>query len=60
MVDIFALALSHGLLALAAIRLFSRPELDNEGAEAKPRARRVSRRIMKVRPGSAKEAAPDA
>lgn len=31
MVDIFALALSHGLLALVAWRLLMRPELDNEG-----------------------------
>ncbi|WP_395329909.1 hypothetical protein WBP06_16460 [Novosphingobium sp. BL-8H] len=32
MVDIFALALSHGLLALAAWRLLLRPDLDVEGA----------------------------
>lgn len=31
MVDIFALALSHGLLALVAWRLLMRPELDDEG-----------------------------
>lgn len=34
MVDIFALALSHGLLALAAWRLLLRPDLDVEGARA--------------------------
>ncbi len=34
MIDIFALALSHGLLALAAIRLLSRRELDDEGADS--------------------------
>lgn len=33
MVDIFALALSHGLLALAAWRLLLRPDLDVEGAQ---------------------------
>lgn len=55
MVDIFALALSHGLLALAAIRLLGRPELDDErGSGAAPKPRPVSRftagRTMKVRP----------
>ena len=52
MVDIFALALSHGLLALAAIRLLSRPELDDERSEQKPRSRFAARRAMQVRPGS--------
>jgi len=51
MVDIFALALSHGLLALAAIRLLSRPELDEEGG-APRRARFAPRRATKVRPQS--------
>ncbi|GGB89479.1 hypothetical protein GCM10011494_04790 [Novosphingobium endophyticum] len=45
MVDIFALALSHGLLALVAIRLLSRPELDREGAAPK----RSAKRAMRVR-----------
>lgn len=49
MVDIFALALSHGLLALAAIRLLSRPELDEEGRETGARRRFPARRTMKVR-----------
>ena len=31
MVDFFALALSHGLLALAALRLLGRDDLDREG-----------------------------
>ncbi len=31
MVDIFALALSHGLLALAVLRLLLRSDLDEEG-----------------------------
>jgi hypothetical protein len=43
MVDILALAISHGLLALVAIRLLSRPELDREGAEQKRGARRAMR-----------------
>jgi hypothetical protein len=33
MVDYFALALSHGLLALAAWRLMLRPDLDSDPAE---------------------------
>jgi hypothetical protein len=32
MIDNFALALSHGLLILAAWRLLSRPDLDDDGA----------------------------
>ncbi|HVQ08641.1 MAG TPA: hypothetical protein VMS43_09420 [Allosphingosinicella sp.] len=32
MIDNFALALSHGLLALAAWRLLSRPDLDDDEA----------------------------
>ena len=51
MVDIFALALSHGLLALAAIRLVLRPELDDEGADrARPKTRLAARRAMKGLP----------
>ena len=37
MIDNFALALSHGLLLLAAWRLLRRPDLDRGGAEAEPR-----------------------
>jgi hypothetical protein len=33
MVDYFALALSHGLLALAAWRLMLRPDLDSDPVE---------------------------
>lgn len=51
MVDIFALAVSHGLLALAAIRLLSRPDLDREGEAPKRSARFPARRAMKVRSG---------
>ncbi|HYI49254.1 MAG TPA: hypothetical protein VEX35_12405 [Allosphingosinicella sp.] len=32
MIDNFALALSHGLLMLAAWRLLSRPDLEDDGA----------------------------
>ncbi|HKT85700.1 MAG TPA: hypothetical protein VJQ77_06420 [Novosphingobium sp.] len=51
MVDIFALALSHGLLALAAIRLLPRPELDEEVGEPLRRSRFAARRAMKVPSG---------
>jgi hypothetical protein len=34
MIDNFALALSHGLLLLAAWRLLSRPDLDDDKASA--------------------------
>lgn len=37
MVDIFALALSHGLIALAVWRLLQRPDLDREGEPPAPR-----------------------
>jgi hypothetical protein len=47
MVDILALALSHGLLLLAAWRLLWRPELDDEG---EPEVRRRPRPAMRVRP----------
>jgi hypothetical protein len=33
MIDNFALALSHGLLILAAWRLLSRPDLDDDSAQ---------------------------
>jgi hypothetical protein len=59
MVDILALAISHGLLALAAIRLLSRLELDREGAEPKRGASPAGRRIMRV-PGGNEGPARDA
>ncbi len=34
MIDNFALALSHGLILLAAWRLYSRPDLDEDTPEA--------------------------
>ena len=35
MIDTFALALAHGLLALASWRLFKRKDLDQDGGEKK-------------------------
>jgi hypothetical protein len=40
MIDNFALALSHGLLLLAAWRLLSRPDLDDDAAPVPPPADR--------------------
>jgi hypothetical protein len=34
MIDLFALALTHGLMLLAAWRLLSRPDLNQEAAAA--------------------------
>jgi hypothetical protein len=34
MIDLFALAVSHGLMLLAAWRLLSREDLDRDGAPA--------------------------
>ncbi len=36
MIDYFALALIHGLLALAIVRLLGRDDLDNEPAAEDP------------------------
>lgn len=55
MVDILALAVSHGLLALAAWRLLFRSDLDVEtgaekpssGAGASPRASRAARPVKR-------------
>lgn len=44
MIDNFALALSHGLLLLAAWRLLWRPDLDDDGADpAAPAKRRFGK-----------------
>ncbi|GFM30353.1 hypothetical protein [Novosphingobium sp. PY1] len=62
MVDIFALALSHGLLALAALRLLARVDLDEEGREdagGGRKARPAQRRKMRV-PTQGEGAQPDA
>ena len=37
MIDMFSLALSHGLLLIVAWRLVFRPDLDDDDAEAEPR-----------------------
>ncbi len=34
MIDLFTLALTHGLILLALLRLMVRPELDDEGARS--------------------------
>jgi hypothetical protein len=45
MIDNFALALSHGLLLLAAWRLLARPDLDDDdGAERRPGSRQAQDR----------------
>ena len=58
MIDYFALALGHGLLVLAFLRLVMRDSLDvdpaitelNEAAEAKRPNPRASRRSPRTRP----------
>lgn len=40
MIDIFAIALTHGLLALAAWRLMSRDDLDEEVTATAPTEKR--------------------
>jgi hypothetical protein len=56
MIDNFALALSHGLLMLAAWRLLFRPDLDDENApEPPPSAQgggRIADALKKVRKGA--------
>jgi hypothetical protein len=37
MIDYFTLALTHGLMALALWRLLSRPDLDSDSPDTKPR-----------------------
>ena len=40
MIDNFSLALTHGLMLLAAWRLLSRPDLDDDSAPRDPEASR--------------------
>jgi hypothetical protein len=40
MIDNFALALSHGLIILAAWRLMSRDDLDDDSADPRPAGRK--------------------
>ena len=57
MIDNFALALSHGLLLLAAWRLLSRPDLDDDDAPPAPAARAWRRAAA---PAPAREEPPGA
>jgi hypothetical protein len=49
MIDNFALALSHGLLLLAAWRLLSRPDLDDPDAPPPPPHEPKQRGFLKGR-----------
>ena len=40
MIDNFAIGLTHGLMLLAAWRLLSRPDLDDDGVPTPPRPNR--------------------
>ncbi|MEE4451933.1 hypothetical protein [Novosphingobium resinovorum] len=55
MVDILALAISHGLLLLAAWRLVWRPDLDSEGPDLNARKRRGPGTPMRVNRAAAGE-----
>ena len=50
MIDNFALALSHGLLLLAAWRLLSRPDLDDPAAPPPPPPAPKAKGFLKARP----------
>ena len=50
MIDNFALALSHGLLLLAAWRLLSRPDLDDPDAPPPAPPEPEARTVLKARP----------
>jgi hypothetical protein len=53
MIDNFALALSHGLLLLAAWRLVARKDLDDATAPVPTRApAQASSRFKRARPGA--------
>ena len=53
MIDNFALALSHGLLLLAAWRLLSRPDLDDPDIPAPPPAEPKPKTFLKANPRDA-------
>jgi hypothetical protein len=57
MIDNFALGLSHGLLLLAAWRLLSRPDLNDDGAATpKPPSRAGGKWGLKRREGKSEGA----
>lgn len=49
MIDNFSLALTHGLMLLAAWRLLSRPDLDDDDAPAPPPPEPKAGRWAKLR-----------
>jgi hypothetical protein len=51
MIDLFALAVSHGLMMLAAWRLLSRDDLDREDPPAAPAQAPLASAAAPVRPG---------
>lgn len=52
MIDTFALALSHGLMLLAAWRLLGRRDLDDPGAPPPPPPENRPRGFGKAAPGA--------
>jgi hypothetical protein len=50
MIDNFALAVTHGLLLLAAWRLLWRPDLDDDDAPPPPAARKSRWPVLRSRP----------
>ncbi|WP_083274672.1 hypothetical protein [Novosphingobium resinovorum] len=55
MVDILALAISHGLLLLAAWRLLWRSDLDSEGTDSQARSGRKPATPMRVNRAAGEE-----
>jgi len=53
MIDNFSLAITHGLMLLAAFLLLRRPDLDHEDGEA-------AKPMRKKRPAPTERTAPDA
>ncbi len=57
MIDVLTLALTHGLMACAAIAMLSRGELDEEGGEKPPQ--RWRRKQAETTPKGTKDAGQD-
>lgn len=60
MIDLFTIALTHGLIALAALRLLSRDELDREQPLVKPGAKQDTKPGRKKDPASKSRATSSA